>query len=150
VCGGYAYFPPNAVVRAETTFQHVVPDNEQEWARFIDAAYLFGEAAHAFRDIGDPTQIQRFAAESASEAARQKRARRGALSEAALAVGDLRQGEGDAAAARGIRVIDLASTVNSSRCLETVRYLAKQLRPYRDRVSVQEFQDSAKMLLHAA
>lgn len=33
-----------AVAKAEKTFQHVVPENEPEWARFIDLAYLFGEA----------------------------------------------------------------------------------------------------------
>ncbi len=139
-----------AVVRAEQTFQHVNPDNEPEWARFIDAAYLFGEAAHAFRDLGDPTQIQRFATESSAEATRQKRARRGALSEAALAIGDLRQGEVDSAAARGLRVVDLATTVNSSRCIETVRDLTKQLKPYNSQPSVQEFRHQAEAFIRAA
>ena len=148
--GGHDTDAAQAVVLAEQTFQHVVPDNEPEWARFIDAAYLFGEAAHAFRDLGDPTQIQRFGTESATEATRQKRARRGALSEAALAIGDLRQGEVDAAATRGLRVVDLASTVHSSRCIETVRDLTKQLKPYNDLPSVQEFQHKARILLQAA
>jgi hypothetical protein len=57
-----------AVTRAERTFQQVVPDNEPEWARFIDRAYLFGEAAHCFRDVGDPKQIDRLGGESAAEA----------------------------------------------------------------------------------
>jgi len=148
--GGHDTDATRAVVRAEQTFQHVVHDNEPEWARFIDAAYLFGEAAHAFRDLGDPTQIHRFATESSAEAGRQKRARRGALSEAALAIGDLRQGEVDAAAARGLRVIDLASAVSSSRCIETIRDLTKQLKPYADRPSVQEFRHQACTLLQAA
>jgi hypothetical protein len=148
--GGHDTEAARAVVRAEQTFQHVVPDNEPEWARFIDAAYLFGEAAHAFRDLGDPTQIQRFATESSAEASRQKRARRGALSEAALAIGDLRQGEIEAAAARSLRVVDLAGTVNSSRCLETVRDLNKQLKPYDRQPLVQEFRHRAHALLQTA
>src|SRR5262249_22204264 len=78
-----------AVVRAENAFQQIVPKNEPEWARFIDPAYLFGEAAHCFRDLGDATQIARFGGESAAEASRQRRARRGALSQAALAIGEL-------------------------------------------------------------
>ncbi len=139
-----------AVVRAEQAFQQVVPDNEPEWARFIDQAYLFGEAAHAFRDLGDATQIERFAGESSAEASRQKRARRGALSQAALAVGDLHRGEVEAAAARATKVVGLAGTVSSSRCVETVRDLSKKLGPYDDTPLVQEFQHRARAFLQAA
>lgn len=127
------------VAEAERTFARVVPENEPEWARFIDTAYVFGEAAHCFRDIGDVTQIDRFAGESAEEAARQRRARRGALSQAALATSLILRGEPEEAAATGKRVVDLATAVNSSRCLETVRGLAGQLRPYADLPEVAAF-----------
>ena len=147
---GQAKAASNAVVRAEKTFQHVVPENEPEWARFIDAAYLFGEAAHCFRDLGDPVQIKRFANESATEAARQKRARRGALSQAALAVGDLRSKQVEAAAARGVNVVKLASTVRSSRCVGTVRDLTKQLDPYKTVDGVPEFLHQARAFLQPA
>jgi hypothetical protein len=146
---GYEQDAAKAVVRAEQTFHQVVPDNEPEWARFIDQAYLFGEAAHTFRDLGDPTQIERFAGESSAEAARQKRARRGALSQAALAVGDLRRGEVEAAAARASTVVKLAGSVRSSRCAETVRDLTKQLGPYDGTPGVPEFQHEARAFLQA-
>ncbi|MFC0532073.1 hypothetical protein [Phytohabitans kaempferiae] len=139
-----------AVRRAEATFQHVRPDNEPEWARFIDPAYLFGEAAHCFRDIGDTAQIDRFAGESAAEAARQRRARRGALSQAALVVGDLLRDEVERAAARGQAVVSLAETVESSRCIETVRDLTKRFKPYEHVPDVQAFQRRASQLLAAA
>jgi hypothetical protein len=139
-----------AIARAERTFAQVVPDNEPEWARFIDRAYLFGEAAHCFRDIGDPGQISRFAAESAAEAGRQKRARRGALSEAALAVADLQDSQVEAAATRGVKVVRLARQVNSSRCVETVRDLKRRLAPYHKVPEVREFQYEADQLLAPA
>jgi hypothetical protein len=128
----------------------VVARNEAEWARFIDAAYVFGEAAHCFRDIGDVTQLKRFASESANEARRQRRARRGALSNAVLAIGDIAERDVDAAAARSIGVVKLASTVASSRCNETVRDLARRLKPYHALPRVQEFTVQANTLLGAA
>jgi hypothetical protein len=139
-----------AVARAESTFSRVVARNEAEWARFIDAAYVFGEAAHCFRDIGDVTQLKRFASESANEARRQRRARRGALSNAVLAIGDIAERDVDAAAARSIGVVKLASTVASSRCNETVRDLARRLKPYHALPRVQEFTVQANTLLGAA
>jgi hypothetical protein len=42
-----------AVAKAEDTSQHVVPENEPEWARFIDIPYIFGEAAQSFRDLNN-------------------------------------------------------------------------------------------------
>jgi hypothetical protein len=140
----------DAVRRAEATFQHVRPDSEPEWARFIDPAYLYGEAAHCFRDIEDTAKIDRFAGESAAEAARQRRARRGALSQAALVVGDLLREEVERAAARGQTVVSLAETVESSRCIETVRDLTRRFKPY-DRVpEVQAFNRRANELLKVA
>ncbi|MGH3646658.1 MAG: hypothetical protein ACRDTM_05730 [Micromonosporaceae bacterium] len=139
-----------AVTRAEASFDRVVPENEAEWARFIDAAYLFGEAAHCFRDLGDTTQITRFANDSAAEARRQRRARRGALSNAVLAIGDIASGEVESAAARGIGVVKLATTVSSSRSREAVRDLVKRTEPYREVPSVQDFHRQARSLLSPA
>jgi hypothetical protein len=137
----------DAVRRAEKTFQHVKAENEPEWARFIDPAYLFGEAAHCFRDIGDTAQIDRFAGESAADAARQGRARRGALSQAALVVGDLLREEVERAATRGQTVVSLAESVESSRCVETVRDLTKRFQPHEHLPEVQAFQTRAKAML---
>lgn len=138
-----------AVARAEGTFQRVVPQNEPEWARFIDAAYLFGEAAHCFRDLGDATQIARFGGDSAAEASRQKRARRGALSQAALTIGELARKEVESAATRALEVVTLSKRVNSSRCVETVRDLTKRFKPYSHLHEVQRFHAAARDLLGA-
>jgi hypothetical protein len=143
---GEAPAAARAVAAAEQTFAQINPSDEPEWARFIDAAYVYGEAAHCFRDLEDTTQIDRVATESAQEAARQKRARRGALSQAALAVGLLTRGEVEAAAAKARRVVELAVQVNSSRCRETVRDLADRLRPYAGVAEVDEFGHSLQRL----
>ena len=139
-----------AVIRAEQTFQHVVPANEPEWARLIDPAYLFGEAAHCFRDLAQPDQIDRFAAESDQDAKRQGRARRGALSNAALAIAQLQRGEIEAAAARAIHVVDLAASVQSSRAVETVRDLQRQFKPYATLPAVRAFNMRARLALGVA
>lgn len=139
-----------AVRRAEATFEQVEPENEPEWARFIDPAYIFGEAAHCFRDIGDTAQIDRFAGESAAEAARQRRARRGALSQAALVAGDLMRKEVERAAVRGQTVVALTESVESSRCRETVRDLTNRFKAYEQVPEVQAFRWRAERLLQAA
>lgn len=131
------------VAAAEAMFARVDPAVEPEWARFIDEAYVFGEAAHAFRDVGDVAQVDRFASESAEEAARQRRARRGALSHAAMASGLLMAGEPEAAV-KAMHVVDLAAAVDSSRCLETVRSLASQFGPYGHLSEVVEFREHAR------
>jgi hypothetical protein len=139
-----------AVNRAETTFGSVVPGNEAEWARFIDAAYLFGEVAHCFRDLEQPADLERFAADSATEAGRQGRARRGALSHAALAIAHLNRNNVEESATRALHVVDLAATVSSSRCAEAVRDLRTRLAPYPTVPEVQTFQDRACLFLGEA
>jgi hypothetical protein len=136
-----------SVAQAERTFLKVIPENEPEWARFIDPAYLFGEVANAFRDLGEPAQVERFGGDSARDAMRQGRARRGALTNAAMAVADLQRGEVEAAASRGIRVVDLASMVQSSRTLETVRDLARRLSRFAGVPAVEAFTTRAKLAL---
>jgi hypothetical protein len=136
-----------SVARAERTFLKVIPENEPEWARFIDPAYLFGEVANTFRDLGEPAQVERFGGDSARDAMRQGRARRGALTNAAMAVADLQRGEVEAAASRGVRVVDMASMVQSSRTLETVRDLARRLSRFAGVPAVEAFTTRAKLAL---
>lgn len=136
-----------AVTKAEIAFQHVIPENEPEWARFIDVPYIFGEAAQSFRDLKQPDQIERFATESAVVAKQQGRARRGALSHAALAVSALNRNNVEAAAHTSLHVVNLAAAVNSSRCIEAVRDLQHRLRPYVSVSEVQQFNAQARDVL---
>jgi hypothetical protein len=140
----------SSVAEAERVFGRVVHENEPEWARFIDAPYLFGEAAHCFRDLGSVSEIERFAGESARAAQQQGRARRGALSTAALAAGDLYRRDVEGAASKSLQVVELAASVNSSRCVETVRDLQRRLKPYAALDSVARFNDRARDALGLA
>lgn len=139
-----------SVASAERTFNRVDHENEPAWARFIDRAYLFGEAAHCFRDLAEPSQIDRFAGESLDAARSQGRARRGALSETALAISELSRGNVEAAADKAVKVVRLAASVNSSRCLEAVSDLNGRFRPYNQVAGVQEFRHQANELLGIA
>ncbi|MGC5022193.1 hypothetical protein [Micromonospora sp. DT47] len=139
-----------SVARAEEVFARVQHDDEPAWAKFIDTPYLLGEAAHCFRDLKQPAEIERFATESAIGARRQGRARRGALSEAALAVADLDRSDVDAAASRATRVVELSASVNSSRAIETVRDLQRRMEPYPKVPEVQRFNARACELLGLA
>lgn len=139
-----------AVTQAEQVFARVVPEDEPAWAKFIDGPYIFGEAAHCFRDLSQPSELERFANESAAGARRQGRARRGALSEAALSIADLDRANVEAAASRATRVVDLAASVNSSRAIETVRDLQRRLTHYGEVAEVQRFNSRASELLGLA
>lgn len=139
-----------AVAKFERVFSQVSHENEPEWARFIDRAYVFGEAACTFRDLGRTDESERFATESVTAARAQNRARRGALSQAVLAVGDLQRGEVEAAAARASQVVTMATTVNSTRCIEAVEDLQSRLKPFRHLDEVKSFEQRSRHLLGLA
>ncbi|WKU07066.1 hypothetical protein [Micromonospora sp. HUAS LYJ1] len=139
-----------SVVKAEQTLGSVAHDEEPAWAKFIDVPYIFGEAAHCFRDLGQPSELERFANESAAGARRQGRARRGALSEAALSIADLERANVEAAASRAAHVVDLAASVTSSRTVETVRDLQRRMKPFGNLHEVQQFNARADALLGLA
>ncbi|WP_326551794.1 hypothetical protein [Micromonospora sp. NBC_01813] len=139
-----------AVAKAEQTFARVDHDNEPVWAKFIDTPYMYGEAAHCFRDLRQPDDTERFATESAEGARQQGRARRAALSHAALATADLDRADVEAAATRATHVVELAASVNSSRTLETVKDLQHRLKPYATLPEVRHFTTRATELLGLA
>ncbi|MGH3924546.1 MAG: hypothetical protein ACRDTT_17085 [Pseudonocardiaceae bacterium] len=122
----------HAVAQSETAFGRIQRDDEPEWARFIDTAYLAGEWANAFVDIARPVESTHFARYSAAEARNQNRARRGALSQAALARAALTNGhvDLDEAVHNANRALDLAVTVKSSRCTEAITELRVRIQPF--------------------
>jgi hypothetical protein len=145
----------HAVSKAEATFELVQPDDEPQWARFIDRAYVYGEAAHAFRDLAsrnrpEARHVETFATESLNDAKRQGRARRGALSYAALAVAHLQQDDPERAAHQALQVVNLAGQVTSSRTRETVHDLHSRLRKFEFLPEVAEFVERARTDFHVA
>ena len=74
----------------------------------------------------------------------------GALSHAALAVSALNRNDVETAALTDIHVVDLAGSVNSSRCIEAVRDLQRRLRPYTSMSEVEQFNTRARDVLGLA
>lgn len=136
----------HAVIAAEREFDRVEVEEEPEWARFIDRAYVFGEIANAFRDIGQPNEAAEHARQSIRAAKAQNRARRGALSHAALAAAHIQSGELEAAHAAGIRTLELSRRVKSSRSVEAVHDVRRRMQKYGSHHLVTDFRDR----VHAA
>ncbi len=139
-----------AVTRGESSFEKINTANEPEWARFIDRAYFYGEAAYCFRDLDQPDEIDRFAGLSIQECRDQRRARRGSLSQAAVAAAYVQRNEIEAAARHATTVVRLTTTVNSSRSLQAVSDLQRTLKPYGSVPEVQDFNRHAAELLGLA
>lgn len=139
-----------AITRAESHFESIDPANEPEWARFIDRAYFYGEAAYCFRDLNQPEKVDHFAGLSIRECRTQGRARRGSLSQAAMATAFLQRNEIEAAAHHAGTVVRLASTVNSARSLHAVIDLRRALESHAGLPSVQEFSRQANQLIASA
>ncbi len=139
----------HAINEAERVFDKIDPNAEPEWARFIDPAYICGEWANAFRDLGLPENAEPHARRSIAYARSQNRARRGALSHAALAVTHIQSRDLDAAYVAAVRTVDLSRKVKSSRSVEAVRDVQRQMRSFGPHPLVADFNERARVLLVA-
>jgi hypothetical protein len=91
---------------------------EQRWTRFLDSAYLLGEMALCFIDLGQPELAERFATQSV--AVNSGRHRRLVLSQSALATARGQLGDADGAVGALTDALDLMGGVQSSRTLRSV------------------------------
>ncbi|GLF99750.1 transcriptional regulator [Streptomyces yaizuensis] len=135
-----------AVRASEAAFGRVDGGREPLWATFIDPAYLHGEYANTFRDLRRPTEAAEHARESIRHARSQRRARRGALSQAALAVSYLQRGELEGAHAAGVRTLRLATRVASSRAVGAVRDVQRRMVPFGPHPLVTDFTERVRVL----
>jgi len=136
-----------AIARSEAAAQRIQHNDEPEWALFIDPAYLHGEHANTLRDIGDAAGAEEHARLSIDHARQQKRARRGAMSQAALAATHLQRNDLEAAYAAGLRTLSLAGQVKSSRAVEAVVDLQKRMQPLGANRLVADFNERARLLV---
>ncbi|MFC0114595.1 hypothetical protein [Kibdelosporangium aridum] len=140
----------HAVSEAERAFDRVNMAEEPEWAQFIDPAYICGEWANTFRDLGLPAAAEPHARRSIAYARTQNRARRGALSHAALSVAQLQKRDLEAAHAAAVRTVDLARRVKSTRSVDAVRDLERRMvRVGGAHPLVADFKDRVRTLLAA-
>ena len=135
-----------SVLQSERHAERIRLDNEPEWAKYIDPAYLNGEYAHAFRDLGRPEESRLFATLSADEAARQNRARRGSLAHATLPRAALEDHALEAAPAAAVTTVELATAVRSSRSREAVSDLRARLGDHVSSSDVADFLALADVL----
>ncbi|MDH6578602.1 transcriptional regulator [Kitasatospora sp. MAP5-34] len=140
----------HAVVQSETAAGQVDQATEQEWALFIDPAYLHGEHAMTMRDIGDIAATEEHARRSIDHARMQQRARRGAMSQAALASAHLQRRDLEAAYAAGLRTLSLTRKVKSSRAVEAVADLQKRMQPFGQHRLIADFAERARPVIEAA
>jgi hypothetical protein len=82
--------------------------------------YLWGEFANCARDLKLPDLGATFAQQSIGESARQRRARRGALSTYGLAISHLQRGEIDSACDTAQQALTLAHNVQSVRLTQAL------------------------------
>ncbi|MGW6913696.1 transcriptional regulator [Kitasatospora sp. NPDC054939] len=138
-----------AVTESEQAAEQINTAAEPEWAVFIDPAYLHGEHAMTLRDIGDHAGAAEHAKRSIDHAREQKRARRGALSQAALATTYLGRRDLEQAYAAGLRTLSLAGQVKSSRAVEAVADLQRRMQPFGKSRLVADFNERARTLTAA-
>ena len=132
---------------SESAFENVKIDEEPEWARFIDPAYLNGEYAHTFRDLERPEEAAHFAGLSIAESEPETTHRRGSMAQAALARAAIDSHDLEAAASAGMAAAKLAATVKSSRSVEAVADLRVRLRDHGESPAVRDFLDVSGALL---
>lgn len=139
-----------AVVESERAFARADAERDKPtWATFIDGAYLHGEMANAFRDIEQPVLAAEHASRSIEHSREQNRARRGAMSQAALAITYLQRKDLDNAHSAAVKTIDLARRVQSSRAVEALEDVRKRMIPFGSHPLVADFNERARVLLAA-
>jgi hypothetical protein len=124
-------------------FDQIEPENEPEWARFIDVPYLWGEFTNCARDLKLPDLGATFAKQSIGESARQRRARRGALSTYGLAISHLQRGEIDTACYTAQQALTLSHSVQSVRLSQALHDFEQRIAPHRHEPAVAAFTEHA-------
>jgi hypothetical protein len=105
--------------------------------------YLWGEFANCARDLKLPDLGATFAQQSIGESARQRRARRGALSTYGLAISYLQRGEIDIACDTAQQALTLAHNVQSVRLSQALSDFRQRIAPHRHEPAVVAFTERA-------
>jgi hypothetical protein len=129
-----------ALRRAEQMFERSNPDEDPEWISYFDALELAGEAAHCFRDLGQPRETRLFAADAIDPNRTPPRTQ--AFIGMVNAAGALAAGHVDEAVSVATDAIGQAGPLRSDRYLRYVadfhRSLAEQ---HATHIAVREFSD---------
>jgi hypothetical protein len=140
-----------ALYHAQVAWDTSAPPARPPWARFLDTAYLDGEMSQCYRDMRDWKATEKLARDSARSGATDGRGRRRILSQAALALARLRQGDiGEACHAGGLALDLLAHGVNSWRATQEIVRLCDGLRTHRNDPVVRAFNERVQEVLGAS
>jgi tetratricopeptide (TPR) repeat protein len=116
--GGDAGMCAKALNLAEQTFARRDPSEDPRWIGYFDELELAGEAAHCFRDLGQPREAQIFAGRAIDPVVTPARTR--AFISMVNAAGAFKAGNLDEALAHATDAVSLTTSLQSSRY---VRYL---------------------------
>lgn len=119
-----------AIDAAERAYDRINVENEPEWARFIDEAYVTGEIATSLRDIADSENAGRFAERSIAACERQGRHRRSTLSHVVLASIHAQRSDPEASANAARTAVTLAQGTPSVRCTRALNQVRTHLEPH--------------------
>lgn len=111
--------------RAEQAFDQRNPGDDPDWISYFDAWELAGEAAHCFRDLGQPRETLLFTGQAIDPVHTPARTR--AFIDMVSAAGMLRAGDLNQAVSIATDAVRLAGALQSSRYLRYVADLHKLL-----------------------
>lgn len=132
--------------KAERSLHSARPEDEPDWLRYFDAAYLAAKMAHCFRDLAQWDSAERYAKRSLDMDARFVRGRTFNL--ALLATVHLRS-DLDAALAAGRDAVDLASGLQSYRARQYIADLQLRMGQRTREPMVQQFNEYVEARLGA-
>jgi tetratricopeptide (TPR) repeat protein len=115
---GDAQMCAQALHQAEQAFARRDPLKDPQWIGYFDELELAGEAAHCFRELGQPRETQTFAIQAIDPIATPARTK--AFISMVTAAGAFKAGNLDEALAHASNAISMTTTLQSSRY---VRYL---------------------------
>ena len=104
--------------RAEQALDQSNPSEDSDWISYFDTWELAGEAAHCFRDLGQPRETQLFVAQAIDPIRTPARTR--AFIDMVSAAGALRAGDLDQAVSRATDAVRSAGSLQSSRYIRYV------------------------------
>jgi transcriptional regulator with XRE-family HTH domain len=118
------------LMTCERLLERSIPDDEPEWIRYFDRAYLSDEIAHCLHDLGRPTSA-RSQAEVALNGVSASRVRRLGIDATLLASAWLQTGEVEQACAVAREAAGYTARTSSGRCRARLAVLLIDLSAYR-------------------
>lgn len=137
-----------ALTAAENALERADRDDDPQWMRYFDDAYLSARFGHCFSALGHGEQTTRFAERSLDM--NQSYVRGRAFNLALLATGHLHQRNIDQAAAVATEAAHLTTGLKSARAVGYIRDLDTALTPHAGNPAVREFREFVAEQITAA